>query len=332
MLSARETELLFAKVRKLAGLGTTVLYISHRIEEIFEISDRVVVLKDGAAVLDEATATLDRDRLIRAMVGRSLAAIYPCATQIPARSFSNAAPSPRRGIFHDVSFDIRAGEIVGMFGLVGSGRTDVARALFGAAPATSGEILIDGKIGQHLYPPGCHRPWHCARHRGPQARRSGPRSDRDRQWRPRFDGRGIARWHSRSRRTSENRRRQARRARGQATRPLRLARRYSGGNQQKIVLAKWLLVENVRLFIFDEPTRGVDIATKVEIYRMIAELAQSGAAVLLISSEMPEVLGMSDRLIVMRAGRIVAELARQDFSMETVFAHAAGVEHGRLTA
>ncbi len=332
VLSARETELLFAKVRKLAGLGTTVLYISHRIEEIFEIADRVVVLKDGAAVLDEATATLDRDRLIRAMVGRPLAAIYPMRDANPGQVVLECRALTRRGIYHDVSFDIRSGEILGMFGLVGSGRTDVARALFGATPATSGEILINGKIVNISTP-------RDAIAQGivlvtEDRKRDGLALDLTA-----IDNGGLASMASVSRAGILNRGIQAKTVGAKldqlAVRPrdhLRLARRYSGGNQQKIVLAKWLLVENVRLFIFDEPTRGVDIATKVEIYRMIAALAQSGTAVLLISSEMPEVLGMSDRLIVMRAGGVVAELARQDFSMETVFAHAAGVEHGRLTA
>jgi len=332
VLSARETELLFARVRKLAGLGTTVIYISHRIEEIFEISDRVVVLKDGAGVLDEATATLDRDRLIRAMVGRSLAAIYPKRDAHPGPPVVECRALAKRGIFHDVSFYVRSGEIVGMFGLVGSGRTDIAKALFGATPATSGEILIGGKAVNITTPRdaiahGIVLVTEDRKHDGLALDLTA------------IDNGGLASMESVSRAGILDRRAQRKSVGAKldqlAVRPrdyLRIARRYSGGNQQKIVLAKWLLVEDIRLFIFDEPTRGVDIATKVEIYRMMAGLAQSGAAVLLISSEMPEVIGMSDRLIVMRAGRIAADLVRRDFSMETVFAHAAGVDQGRLTA
>jgi ABC-type sugar transport system ATPase subunit len=331
VLSAGETELLFAKIRQLASLGTTVLYISHRIEEIFEISDRVVVLKDGAAVLDETTATLDRDRLIRAMVGRPLAAIYPVRDVNPGQSVLQCRALTKRGTFDDVSFDVRAGEIVGMFGLVGSGRTDIAKALFGATPATSGEIRIDNR------PVSISTPSEAIALGivlvTEDRKRDGLALDLTV-----IDNGGLASMASVSRAGILNRRAERKFVGAKldqlAVRPrdyLRLARRYSGGNQQKIVLAKWLLVEKVRLFIFDEPTRGVDIATKVEIYRMIAGLAQSGTAVLLISSEMPEVIGMSDRLIVMRTGRVVAELVRPDFSMETVFAYAAGVEHKQFT-
>ena len=144
VLSARETDFLFDKIRHLTSLGTTVLYISHRIEEIFEISDRTLVLKDGAAVLSAETGSITRDELIRAMVGRSLAAIYPHRQSRPGKPVLECRGLSREGIFTDVSFSIRSGEIVGMFGLVGSGRTDVARAIFGATPATSGEIRIDG--------------------------------------------------------------------------------------------------------------------------------------------------------------------------------------------
>lgn len=288
VLSARETKLLFAKVRELAGLGTTVIYISHRIEEVFEISDHVVVLKDGAAVLDERTGTLDRNRLVRAMVGRSLAAIYPQRQLNPGQSVLECRSLAKRGIFQDVSFDIRAGEIVGMFGLVGSGRTDVAKALFGAMPATSGEILINGKLVNIATPSdaiaqGMVLVTEDRKHDGLALDLTA------------IDNGGLASMATVSRTGILNRRTQERTVGAKldqlAVRPrdyLRQVRRYSGGNQQKIVLAKWLLVENVRLFIFDEPTRGVDIATKVEIYRMTADLAQSGAAVLLISSEMPE--------------------------------------------
>jgi ABC-type sugar transport system ATPase subunit len=145
VLSAREADLLFEAIRRRAGEGTIILYISHRLEEIFEISDRVLVLKDGAKVIESATAELDHDALIRAMVGRSLTAIYPARKALPGPAMLECRNLTRRGIFRDVSLCLRAGEIVGMFGLVGSGRTDVAKTLFGAEPAHSGEILISGE-------------------------------------------------------------------------------------------------------------------------------------------------------------------------------------------
>lgn len=332
VLSAREANILFAKIRELAKLETTVIYISHRIEEIFEISDRVLVLKDGVGVLDSATKELDHDTLVRAMVGRSLAAIYPVRTPQPGPTLLQCQNLSKDRIFRDISFEVRAGEIVGMFGLVGSGRTDVVKALFGAEPATSGTISIDGKAA-HIRTPQ-------------QAVKLGMAlvtEDRKRDGLAleltAIDNGGLASMNAVSRYGLLDRSAQRKTVGATlddlAVRPkdyLRKARQFSGGNQQKIVLAKWLLMQITRVFIFDEPTRGVDIATKVEIYSIIAKLADAGCAVLVISSEMPEVLGLSNRLLIMRTGRIVAELDRDAFSMEAVFAHAAGVERPRLSA
>jgi ABC-type sugar transport system ATPase subunit len=325
VLSVRESDLLFRKIRHLKSLGTTVIYISHRIEEIFEISDRVLVLKDGAAVLLAETQGLSRDDLIRAMVGRSLEAIYPHRKNPRGERVLECRKLSRAGIFEDVSFDIRAGEIVGMFGLVGSGRTDVAKAIFGASLPTSGEILIGGSRATIASPSDAIR-------LGVALVTEDRKGDGLALDLSAIDNAGLASLGAVSRNGVLNRWAQATRVGAKLDQlavrprePWRVVREFSGGNQQKIVLAKWLLLGQVRLFIFDEPTRGVDIATKVEIYRMISELAESGMAILLISSEMPEVLGMSDRVIVTRGGRIEAELDREQLTMETVFAHAAGV-------
>jgi len=231
-----------------------------------------------------------------------------------------------------VSFTVHAGEIVGMFGLVGSGRTDVARALFGATPATSGEIVVDSA------PVRMRRPGDAIANGlafvTEDRKRDGLGLDLSI-----LDNGGLASMDLVSWRGVLNRRRQAAVVEAKldafAVRPRgvsRMARQLSGGNQQKVVLAKWLLLDHTRIFIFDEPTRGVDIATKVEIYRIMADLAAAGMAILLISSEMPEALGMSDRLLIMRAGRIVAALDRSELSMERVFALAIGVEFDRKTA
>ncbi|MGF1627492.1 MAG: sugar ABC transporter ATP-binding protein [Alphaproteobacteria bacterium] len=333
VLSARETEVLFRKVRALTAAGATVIYISHRLEEIFEIADDVLVLKDGERVLQAPTRDLDRDRLITAMVGRSLAAIYPQRQQpaigapvVECRGLT--AP----GRFDDVSFSVRAGEVVGMFGLVGSGRTEVARALFGAAPARSGQILVDGRPAAIATPAD-------AIARGivlvtEDRKRDGLALDLSV-----LDNGGLATMDRVSRHGVLDRTGQAALVGAKleelAVRPSgvrRPVRTLSGGNQQKVVLAKWMLRQEIRLFILDEPTRGVDIATKVEIYRMIAGLAAAGMAVLLISSDMPEVLGMSDRVLAMRGGRIVAALDRAGLGMEELFAYAAGIEAGRVPA
>jgi ABC-type sugar transport system ATPase subunit len=332
VLSASETGALFRKVRELKAAGTAIIYISHRLEEIFEISDDVLVLKDGAGVLTAETRSIDSDRLIRAMVGRSLSAIYPPRPAEVGPPVLECRGLALPGRFTDVSFTVGAGEIVGMFGLVGSGRTEVARALFGAAPAARGEIRVDGRPVRITRPAdaiasGIVLVTEDRKHDGLALDLSV------------LDNGGLAAMDLVSRRGILDRRAQrsmvgakldelAVRPRGTA----RPVRQLSGGNQQKVVLAKWMLRRGVRVFILDEPTRGVDIATKVEIYRMVADLAAAGMAVLLISSDMPEVLGMSGRLLVMRAGRIVAALDRDQADMETLFARAAGLTPDRLIA
>ena len=328
VLSARETDILFGKIRDLAKRGTTVIYISHRIEEIFDISDHVFVLKDGAGVLSAETKTLDRDSLVRAMVGRSLAAIYPVRNSQAGEPVLECRNLGKSQTFRDISFEVRAGEIVGMFGLVGSGRTDVAKALFGAAPLHYRRDSHRRCGGRHSNAARRSQPWNCARHRGPQARRA------RRSISTAIDNGGLASMDAVSRSGMLDRRAQRQIVGAKlddlAVRPRDLSaherdsfqRRQSAEGRARQMAAG---ARHVRLFIFDEPTRGVDIATKVEIYSMMAELADAGMAVLLISSEMPEILGMSDRVLVMRGGRIVAELDRAAFSMETVFAHAAGV-------
>ena len=308
VLSGRETDILFGKVRELTAAGVIVIYISHRIEEIFEISDDVLVLKDGVNVLAAKTDSLTRDTLIHAMVGRSLAAIYPNRIASPGPAILECRGLCRAGVFEDVTFSVHAGEIVGMFGLVGSGRTDVARALFGATPATSGQILVAGTSIVMTRPADAIA--NGIAFVTEDRKRDGLALDLSV-----LDNGGLASMDRVSWRGILNRKLQEKVVEGKldelAVRPRgvsRVVRQLSGGNQQKVVLAKWLLLDHTRIFIFDEPTRGVDIATKVEIYRMMAELASAGMAVLLISSEMPEAIGMSDRLLVMRSGRIVAAL------------------------
>ena len=253
------------------------------------------------------------------MVGRSLAAIYPNRIARPGPAVLECRGLCRAGVFEDVSFSVRAGEIVGMFGLVGSGRTDVARALFGATPANvrrdPGRRHVDRDD-----PTPADAIANGIAFVTEDRKRDGLALDlqRPRQRRTCFDG-------PRFRRGILNRKLQekivARKLDELSVRPRgvsRVVRQLSGGNQQKVVLAKWLLVDNIRIFIFDEPTRGVDIATKVEIYRMMAELATAGMAVLLISSEMPEVIGMSDRFWSCATGGSSPTLDHRNFSMERV--------------
>ena len=325
VLSAQESNVLFAKVRALAAAGTTVLYISHRLEEIFEIADEVVVLKDGQSVLQSSIGSLDQAQLIEAMVGRPLTAIFPTRKAHAGKVILEVSQLGRTGAFEGINLNLRAGEIVGMFGLVGSGRTEVAKAIFGAEAAEVGDIRLNGKPTKFASPQDAVR-------NGLAMITEDRKGDGLALDLSVLDNAGLASFNRVSHfgmiDGAGRRAMVEEKVTDLAVRPggtARPVRHLSGGNQQKVVIAKWLLVENTKVFIFDEPTRGVDIATKVEIYQMIANIAEKGAAVLLISSEMPEVLGLSDRLLVMREGRIVAELLPPDFRMEAVFAHAAGL-------
>jgi ABC-type sugar transport system ATPase subunit len=325
VLSALETEKLFAKVKSLTAEGATILYISHRLEEIFQIADAFVVLKDGRSVLDGTLDTINQARLVEAMVGRPLEAIFPDRNRRPGEVVLEVEHLSQQGVFADIGFRVHAGEIVGMFGLIGSGRTEVAKAIFGARPADEGTVRLAGNPANFTTPQTAVR-------NGIAMITEDRKGDGLALDASVLDNAGLASFGRVSRYgVIDGGVRQKlvdRMAADLSIRPRgteRPVRQLSGGNQQKVVLAKWLLVEGVKLFIFDEPTRGVDIATKVEIYRIIAELATGGAAVLLISSEMPEVIGLSDRLIVMRDGHIAAELTPDQFSMETLFVHAAGL-------
>jgi ABC-type sugar transport system ATPase subunit len=328
VISGAEASKLFDKVRSLAANGTTVLYISHRLEEVYAIADEIVVLKDGRSVLSGEVAELGQERLINAMVGRPLSAIFPKRKGEAGRPVLEVEKLTLGDVFQDVSFEVRAGEIVGMFGLVGSGRTEIAKAIFGATPAESGTVRLSGKGAGFATPSEAVR-GHVAMI---TEDRKGDGLALDASV---IDNAGLASFS----RYAPNgvidgaKRRQIvgekiRELSIKLADPAQPVRQLSGGNQQKVVLAKWLLVENIQLFIFDEPTRGVDIATKVEIYQMIRDLADGGVAVLMISSEMPEVLGMADRLLVVRDGRIVAELLPKNFEPESVFAYAAGLNAG----
>jgi ABC-type sugar transport system ATPase subunit len=324
VLTGRETALLFERIRTLKAEGTIVLYISHRLDEVFEIADRVVVLKDGATVDIMAKHEMTRDRLVRAMVGRALDAIYP-PRGAPGDRVVLSVDRLSSGRFSDVTFSIRAGEIAGFFGLIGSGRTEVARAIFGAEPANGGEMVLDGR-------PFWPRSPKEAIAAGvafvtEERKRDGLLLEADV-----ADNGALAAMQRVSTGPFISRTRQKQMV-GEKTqaldvRPSGLAHRLrnlSGGNQQKVVLAKWLLIENPKLLILDEPTRGVDIATKVEIYRLIAELAAAGQAVMLVTSEIPELLGLSHRIHVMREGRLAASLEREEANEEKVFSIAANL-------
>jgi ABC-type sugar transport system ATPase subunit len=323
VLSGGDLDRLFSAVRSLRDAGTSVLYVSHRLDEVFQIATRITVLKDGALVGTVDASAIDQPGLVRMMVGRELAEIYPRRSATPADPLLQVRGLSRPGVFSDVSFDLAPGEVVGVFGLVGSGRTDVVRAIFGADRST-GAMVLDGQTYRPRSPGD-------ALSRGvamlsEDRARDGlilQMSLRDNMSLPSFSRMSRYGLISRLQQTVLVRDEMAE-VGVRAPSIDAPVRRLSGGNQQKVVVGKWLL-RGARVLLLDEPTRGVDVGAKAEIYRIIATLAERGKAILLVSSELPEILGMSDRILVMRGGRLVGEFARSEATEERLLAAAAGV-------
>ena len=307
-LSPHEVDALFERVRLLQQRGLAVLYISHRLKEVFELSRRITVLKDGRRVDTVASDSVRPGELVRMMVGRELDHYFP--PRATAGEIGDVRLQVRGGAvgkLHDIDLEVRAGEIVGLAGLAGAGRTEVARALFGVEPFTAGVVELNGKP---------------VRIRSPrQAIRAGigfltedrkleglvlPQSVRDNALLA-LRSLGQARMNERPVKEAPSVLDLARRVELRAASLEQEVRYLSGGNQQKVVLAKWLATR-AQILIFDEPTRGIDVGAKAGIHELMRELARAGAAILMISSELPEVIGMSDRILVMRDGTIAGEL------------------------
>ncbi|MFZ5808262.1 MAG: sugar ABC transporter ATP-binding protein [Chloroflexota bacterium] len=326
VLSQEELHLLFDLLKKLKEQGKLILYISHRLDEVFEVADRITVLKDGCYVGTVRPEEVDQTQLIRMMTGRMLTEIYPKRESQLGEPILKVSDLGRAGSFEKVSFSLHRGEILGVFGLVGSGRSAMAKAIFGATPADSGTLTLAG----HEFHPANPR---VAIRNGialltEDRKRDGlvlSCSIADNIILPSLDV--LSKWIVLDQtRTKEAVQGKVNELNIRPSDPKRKVRSLSGGNQQKVVLAKWLLT-GADLLILDEPTRGVDVATKVEFYQLMAKLAQAGIGILLISSELPEILGLSDRILIMREGRIVGELSSKDASEERVLSIAAGVTH-----
>lgn len=320
-LSARETEVLLQLVRKLRRQGVSVLYVSHRLEEVFQIADRVSVLRDGQLVETRSAANLDTEKLIRMMVGREAAELVDRKEQAGTigEVVLQVDGLTRTGVFRDVSFQVRSGEVVGMAGLVGAGRSEVARALFGIDARQSGTVTLAGqelpsgnveaamRRGLALVPEdrqheGLVLPMTVGANLSLAALGSLTRgglidADRERK----LVEQQIENLSIRTAGTEVP------------------ADTLSGGNQQKLVLGKWL-ARRPRMLILDEPTRGVDVGAKSQLHRLIRQLAAEGMATLMISSELPEVLAVSDRILVMREGRLAGELPGAAATPEDVLA------------
>ncbi|QBJ89210.1 sugar ABC transporter ATP-binding protein [Streptomyces seoulensis] len=322
-LTGSEVARLFGVVRALRDQGCAILFVSHRLEEIFGLCGHVTTLRDGEVVASEPVADLTEDTLVRRMVGRDLGELYPRQPAEPGEVALSVRRLTREGVFTDVSFDVRGGEIVGLAGLVGAGRSEVARAVFGVdkwdagtaevcgRPLTNGSPSAAMAAGLVLVPEdrraqGLVMDMSIERNIGLTGLRSTVRAG--------LVDRGAERGRALD---------WAVRLKVKYARIADAVGTLSGGNQQKVVLAKWLAT-GPRVLIVDEPTRGIDIGTKAEVHRLLSGLAADGVAVLMISSDLPEILGMADRVLVMHEGRLTAELPRADATEESVLAAATG--------
>ncbi len=320
-LTTHEIHRLFGAIRTLTARGVGVIYISHRLQELTEVGDRVTVLRDGQRVGTADVGAVSADEIVRMVVGREVREKYPKAAVPQGEEILRVEGLTRRDVLHGISFSLRRGEILGIAGLVGAGRTELALALFGAAPPDAGTVLIKGEPVRVRSPRDAIRagvallPEDRKRHglilvQTVDTNITLPVIPRMERW-------GLldfGRMHALARRFAAVLR---------IVTPS-LARQVvylSGGNQQKVVLAKWLATRS-EIVIFDEPTRGIDVGAKIEVYQLMNELVRQGAGVLMISSELPEVLAISDRILVMRQGRVTGEFLRHEATAEKVMAAA----------
>ena len=323
-LTDRETEVLFELMRSLRAKGVSIIFISHRLEEVFEIADRVTVLRDGKYIGTKLTSETNENEIVRMMVGRELGELYPKSEAerqgvvLEARNLSDGRE------LHGASFKLYRGEVLGIAGLVGAGRTALAETVFGIRKATGGEILVDGKsvrprsandaikLGMGLVP-------------------------EDRKQQGLFlnmavrENITISAIHQVSKAGFLNFGKMNNLAREfvekldiRTPSVLQRVGNLSGGNQQKVVISRWLTLKP-RILILDEPTRGIDVGAKSEIHGLMSQLASEGVGVMMISSELPEVLGVSDRILVMHEGRIVAEFSREEATQDNIMLAATGM-------
>ena len=322
-LTPAEVEVLFGLVRKIAAAGTSVIFISHHMDEIFSITDRVTVLRDGRLVGSWDTAELTEASLVGHMIGRTMDTMFPKEHSVPGEVVLEVKGLSSAGLFEDVSFSLRAGEILGIGGLVGSGRTELVKTIFGELPRSSGVVRVEGREMN------IRSPKHAVRagialvpeDRGGE----GALLDDDvcrnislPMLKKFFRGGRLDRRAERASALSY-----IEKLRIKTPSPEQRVENLSGGNQQKVVLAKWFDTRP-KVLILDEPTRGIDVGAKAEIYRLVSRMACEGVGVLMISSELPELMGLSDRVMVMCRGRLAATMERDAATSERVMLAAAG--------
>jgi len=324
-ITQREVERLFEKIKELKARGTSIIYISHKMDEIFRIADDIAILRDGRVVETRPRAEMDIDMVISLMVGRQI------ENNFPKRPIPIGAEALRvehldaPGVFRDISFTARAGEIVGFAGLMGAGRTEVMRALFGLDPYASGKVQIGGKpvVIRSVRDSIASKLAMMSEDR----RRYGLIPVRSVGENVTLSSLGRFIYHGRLHKAKETQVVSEICGRLAVKTPTlgTVVEALSGGNQQKIVLAKWMLNEP-DVLIMDEPTRGIDVGAKYEIYKLMGDLAAEGKALVIVSSELPELIGMCDRIYVMCKGEIAGELARGEFTQEAIMRLATGLE------
>jgi rhamnose transport system ATP-binding protein len=323
-LSAHEVAQLFKLVRDLAAQGVAILFVSHRMEEVFEIADRVTVFRDGRLISTRPRAEVTPRNIIADMVGREMGLFEARPPAPQGDVLLSVEGLAREGVFSDVSFEVRRGEVLGFAGLIGAGRTDVGLALFGIAPATAGTITLKGQPVT-VHGPGDAMALGIAyvsedrRQLGLSLPMSITANVSLPMLRRYLNGLGLIRRREERETAERYRRRLAIRT---ASVELPVAK-LSGGNQQKVMLSKWLNTDPA-LLILDEPTRGIDVGAKAEVHAIVAGLAQEGIGIILISSDLPEVLALSDRVLVMREGRQMGIFDRAEATQETVMTAAMG--------
>lgn len=323
-LTEKEVESMFRIIETLRKKNVTIIYISHRLDEIFRIADRVSVLRDGQYVVTKDVKDTNREELVRYMVGRTLKETYPehqCTSNEVVMSLDKVSGNGVK----DISFELRRGEILGLGGLIGAGRTELAEILFGYCPMQSGTIRFKDKGGHFKIPAQAVREGISL---VPEDRKTlgviQEMSIKDNIEMPSLKSLCKAKLFPDRKKESELVRCQIESLAIKTPSADQLVRNLSGGNQQKVVLAKWIGA-NSDVLILDEPTRGIDVGAKHEIYKIMVDLTKEGKSIIMISSDMQELLGMSDRIIVLCKGRQMGEIKREEFSQERVLSHAAGI-------
>lgn len=320
-LSGKEVRELLRTVRELKNKGIGIIFISHRLDEVLDICDRITIMRDGKKIKTLPVQEATVDELIRLMVGRSLEQQFPKAEVQRGEEILRVENLTRQGVFESVSFNLHRGEILGIAGLVGSGRTEVARAIFGADELDRGEIYIRGQKVQIKAPKDAMN--YGIAFLTEDRKGQGLVLDNTVDFNMNLAAYDKSGFLLDLKKLKDLTMKNLRKLNLNPPSDSFIVRQLSGGNQQKVVIGKWLNT-NAGIYIIDEPTRGIDVGAKVEVYNVINELVANGAAVIMISSELPELLGMSDRIIAMSEGRVTAEFTRENATQENIMRATAG--------